>query len=364
MGKPGSLLRQCYNIGIAILVFAAVVITPLYFSFKYLNSEFDSMAPQQSQTLTSLEQLRYYHSARSGMLLTQVLDEEGNPYRWKAVELLMDLDYSPCFPKLMTCMEEKGDAQLVWYSLKALTKFGIRDALPRAYDIAISGRGSSLRIAALELLERVDPGKYAQGLANLLGDSDSSVSLAAARALAAAGDSRAAERLMASLVSGRENEVITALRYLGRLQSAGRNAVLGFLSSAADPSAPVIAAAAMALQLQEDQDLSTRALEELHGKPLVFWSAWLMSRTLEIMSPEERQDTETRLFGAIPSVRSREAARLLGSSDATAARAALAETVVRNGKYRDNNFRALFRDFIRSIDSLAMANGLEARGGA
>ncbi|PKK88192.1 MAG: hypothetical protein CVV64_19890 [Candidatus Wallbacteria bacterium HGW-Wallbacteria-1] len=363
MGKPGPLARQIGGICLALLIFFVLVITPLYLSYRYLDGDTEDPPPETLAEVTSLEQINYYYTAKSGMLLTEVLDQKGNPYRWKAVEHIMALDYSPSFPKLMECMEETKDAQLVWYSLKALTKFGIRDALPRARDLAGSSRGQAIRIAALELIEKFGSARYADYLAGIMAEPDRAVSLAAARALAASGDPRALEKLRLCMKNGNENEIIMALRYAGRIGEDGRRAALDFLlDSQGDLSTPVVAAAAMAIGLQQRGDLVSTALLGLSRKPWTFWSAWMMSRALSAMSEDELTLSIGKLFGTIPGLRQREAIRLMASTDASAARAALAEIVVKTGNYRDDVFRSVFRNLIRQIDSLAQVQADTAPG--
>lgn len=140
---------------------------------------------------TPLEQINYYHKAGSGLLLSEVLKEIGNPYRYLAVRHLQDMDYRAAFPVIQKCLSETKDAQLVWHAITALDSFGVWEAEKSVINVLNRSDNKAIRGAAMKFLGGSGSERAREILLPLAKSGSDNEKFAAALALGLAGDVRA-----------------------------------------------------------------------------------------------------------------------------------------------------------------------------
>lgn len=335
--------------------FVSVIAVPFAVTEWMMGDGTAARSSIQSETTTSLDQINYFRKAGSGLLLSEILKETQNPYRYVVVRHLQDMGFKTAFPAILNCLDESRDAQLVWHSIRALDSFEVWEAEEKIVDLLGRSDNMAIRGAAIEFLGGCKTLKSRDFLANLTLSGSDAEKAVAALSLGRAMDERALPLLEAMSKRSAGSTKLKAMRRLAKLKESLGASILSEVMLNGTLDETVMAG------LLSGTDELTGFLASWKGAGdqslESFWTVWRVQVAASGMGPEELEAVMDRLCLESDRERNREALNFLTRTNPAEAFHVLLGAVSSNALHVDQYAWSNVRRVFQTARKTSLAEG-------
>lgn len=336
---------------IAVTAFISITILPLYLTNESVTQEL--IKQKGSSNYTDIKKIKYYKKAQSGLLLTKVLAEKGNPARWKAIDEIISLNYRKAASTLVKCLEEPEDARLVWHSIRALKHFRVSKAVPALTRLISKNTTSSIKVAALGCLGKIPAYEKRDFIYKFTNSANTGIKLAASEALAEMNDKRAIKPLMELYGLNMDTLKIKVAKAMTMLRGHAQKEILNILVGP-DPAASY--AAALSMNLETRPEIIKELLKSSEIMPERIWDIWKLSKASQMIPRPEFEQLEYQYFAGIKNLQQRALKKIFEMVNPNEARKGFANFMIQKNRYNDPLLRKQFKNFMKSIEKVAGIN--------